>query len=776
MITCGVNIQFKMCVRLICSNLIIIVWVSLFLAQVIEGRGSPPKITSPLGNTWPRSTEYARKGGTATFSCRASGEPAPTYIWTVNGTDINSMSLMRGIFNYDKVSGMLTIGSQFSSAFNGDYQCIANNTNGKAMTPFLRILATEVYPFSGNTSTTKDVQAYENEYLELKCDNAPYSVPPLIFLWKRRSQVPGGEDQEVSLNDKRLKIDPDGTLHFLWVEMMDSNFLYTCVGRNSIIKFDATSTVSHRLTVLSSKKSDRSPEIRYNKDVTVVAGDNAELTCIFTYYSSSQEPLQINWFFKGKPVSVDGAVVYGEKITLKKVLLPSTTQTQEGEYQCKASFSSRETISEVNLKIVAPPKFKENQELAGTSVPLGNMATFKCGFWSYNSYTRPTVWLVNAIPVIGCPPHSFECKKSMDGRPVCISSEKRCNSVPDCHDGSDEENCQSASCFEGQKACNGACVDSAVECIEPTCDYPQFSCDSKTKCLQKDSRCNKIVECVDESDEKGCSGGSNITVDRFTITSDRTMLMLNDVKLTDTMCFQCMVTNDYGTLVGDGCLTVIDKINVTLAPNDTYRIYPAMTLVIAVDAVTDSEWQEQMLFKWFWYDKATDTTNGESKTVLPPEGFEDVFFLSADNKVLTINVPNIDEDNLNTYERYNALKDRNYAVMVSHQYDSVYKHFTIEGDQIALPTPAPVVKASLWPQLWFLVLIAGILILFVLVALLVCYKYRNRGGTYPLDKKEVKAGHDPEKELAMDGFTDAGRLGEDIREYDDMLKDENHIN
>ena len=27
-----------------------------------------------------------------------------------------------------------------------------------------------------------------------------------------------------------------------------------------------------------------------------------------------------------------------------------------------------------------------------------------------------------------------------------------------------------------------------------------------------------------------------------------------------------------------------------------------------------------------------------------------------------------------------------------------------------------------------------------------------------VDRKEIKAGHDPEKELAMDGFTDAGRL------------------
>ncbi|XP_060592900.1 uncharacterized protein LOC132747517 isoform X2 [Ruditapes philippinarum] len=38
--------------------------------------------------------------------------------------------------------------------------------------------------------------------------------------------------------------------------------------------------------------------------------------------------------------------------------------------------------------------------------------------------------------------------------------------------------------------------------------------------------------------------------------------------------------------------------------------------------------------------------------------------------------------------------------------------------------------------------------------------YRNRGGTYLLDKKEVKAGHDPEKEL-NNGFQDVGRIDDD---------------
>ena len=98
------------------------------------------------------------------------------------------------------------------------------------------------------------------------------------------------------------------------------------------------------------------------------------------------------------------------------------------------------------------------------------------------------------------------------------------------------------------------------------------------------------------------------------MSSDRSKLLLPDVMLSDSFCFQCMATNDYGTLVGDGCLTVIDKIDIILPPDDVYTITPDMTLTIIVDAVTDAQWQKQMKFEWFWYDMVIDPDTNQKKT------------------------------------------------------------------------------------------------------------------------------------------------------------------
>ena len=64
----------------------------------------------------------------------------------------------------------------------------------------------------------------------------------------------------------------------------------------------------------------------------------------------------------------------------------------------------------------------------------------------------------------------------------------------------------------------------------------------------------------------------------------------------------------------------------------------------------------------------------------------------------------------------------------------------------------PIVKGdgSLW---WIVLIIAGV-ILIVLILFVIGYCLRQSGQTYPVDKKERDAGHDPVKELRDAGFSD----------------------
>ena len=63
-----------------------------------------------------------------------------------------------------------------------------------------------------------------------------------------------------------------------------------------------------------------------------------------------------------------------------------------------------------------------------------------------------------------------------------------------------------------------------------------------------------------------------------------------------------------------------------------------------------------------------------------------MFVVSANDKQLTITVPELDPEDENTYDVYDAIKDRQYAVKISHQYDTVYGRFSIEGEPASRPS------------------------------------------------------------------------------------------
>jgi len=54
-------------------------------------------------------------------------------------------------------------------------------------------------------------------------------------------------------------------------------------------------------------------------------------------------------------------------------------------------------------------------------------------------------------------------------------------------------------------------------------------------------------------------------------------------------------------------------------------------------------------------------------------------------------------------------------------------------------------------------IVAILVVILLLITVLVCYWYRNRGDVYPVDKQEQLTGNDPRKELQNSGFQDYQR-------------------
>lgn len=94
---------------------------------------------------------------------------------------------------------------------------------------------------------------------------------------------------------------------------------------------------------------------------------------------------------------------------------------------------------------------------------------------------------VKLLEISSCDVNEFTCK---DGQ--CIAAGFYCDSIADCEDGSDEENCL---------MCHGA---------------GEVPCKPLNKCLAIVSVCDGTMDCPDGSDENDCRAKVHCEPDEFT--------------------------------------------------------------------------------------------------------------------------------------------------------------------------------------------------------------------------------------------------------------------
>ncbi|CAD6184413.1 unnamed protein product [Caenorhabditis auriculariae] len=161
----------------------------------------------------------------------------------------------------------------------------------------------------------------------------------------------------------------------------------------------------------------------------------------------------------------------------------------------------------------------------------------KDGFEDIHTISMDSLFPPNVSSCVG---FGFSCTSSVH---IVIPTSKRCDGVPDCPDGSDEENCRTCQtlfscstrllesgdnkekdahhgnvvCLAANKLCDGVehCIDGSDEnknglCKE-TCEKDEHQCVGRKLCLPNSAVCNGILDCDDGSDEancKSCHSGS----------------------------------------------------------------------------------------------------------------------------------------------------------------------------------------------------------------------------------------------------------------------------
>ncbi|KAL3888124.1 hypothetical protein ACJMK2_000504 [Sinanodonta woodiana] len=733
------------------------------------------------------NTKYVKPGSSAQERCQAGGDPKPTYIWKKDGvvlsTDAN--------YEINSVTGNITIKSVTALNGEGTYQCLAQNSQGTALSGLWEVKIAGAVPPNMLTTNFNTKYVMPFSVAHEKCQAG--GDPKPTYVWKK--------DGVVLTTDASYEINSiTGNITIRSVTALNGEGTYQCFAQNSqgtaLSGFwEVKIAVLHRFKY--GKKSSSQPENEYSYfsmpcnyqpysvpasklDWLVGAGDNT------TFPTTPEDKHRIvidadgngivfpvpdvEWHKDGVKLP-DGSSLPGgnprylldpEDPTGRKLIISKLDIMDEGAYICRATNLYGTNEGNVKVTVTGPPQWNL-ERLRSTRVPVGSTATFRCDTVSYHATSSLPMWMKNGEPMIGCGMKKLWCG---DGT-RCYDYNKKCDGTSDCpgSPSADEQNCPALeTCGEGQFSCGGGECKPAAEVIRcdgtPQCKNggdesvrhcgckvnTDFMCADMKSCVPASQRCNKHADCADGSDEKSCGYDLEKVIDnKFHFSADLKQLTIPNVKKIDTMCLQCLVYNfrEYGPnpkpdivgiTFGDACLTVLDPINILTGFPDKQKVQPGDIINFTISAQTDPLEQGNLRYDWY----------------IGGKKYPDQFPSGIWSQIIKLNMGNmhivIDTSTLT------SLDDRQFLDLMGNQSVRVYHEFdqrTISTElyTVIIYPPPPKVKIAEF-NLWYIALIIGILILFVIVALSVCYLHRNRGGNYPVNK----AGHDLEQELEDNGF------------------------
>uniref|UniRef100_A0A8C7XWN3 Neural cell adhesion molecule L1 n=1 Tax=Oryzias sinensis TaxID=183150 RepID=A0A8C7XWN3_9TELE len=329
--------------------------------------------------------------------CEAKGNPQPSFRWARNGTDFDVKSDSKIVMNPGSGTLDIDIIGGKAEAYEGTYQCTAENEHGKALTNkiVIRQSRSPLWPKERNEAMVRQKGAP----LVLRCQ-PPAGLPPPVIFWMDNSELQLDERVSQALN---------GDLYFSNVLPEDARDDYICYARfphTQTIQQKQPISVKKTLTLFNQKSSlifflllcsdnpqgERRPRILLPSEPTstkmVLKGVLLQLECI----AEGLPTPDVSWQKVGGELPNNRMALHN----FGKILqISDVNESDAGDYRCTAKNKLGLVHHVIKVAVKAAPFWisaPKNLILAPNETGI-----LTC---RVNGSPKPKIsWFVNGVPI-----------------------------------------------------------------------------------------------------------------------------------------------------------------------------------------------------------------------------------------------------------------------------------------------------------------------------------------------------------------------------------------
>ncbi|XP_065941031.1 neural cell adhesion molecule L1-like [Magallana gigas] len=360
----------------------------LFLILACSTKGQlgyqlPPKIISTFKNEYfyPRDSTLTD----ASFNCTAQNGPIQ-YQWEKDGVVVQNSQYV----SIDNSTGTLKFVKMQNGNY-GTYQCFATNDNGTSLSKPFKVKEASLGSFP--TSSIQEVQCKQYEHCKVPCRNKPRCVPESHC--KVRWKIGEGTNTYAPI-DKRVAVDNNGDLHFLWTNLNDWTGLpYFCeVSHEQLNKPVVGSQTSLRIDKVS-MALEIDPFSVFKEDGRALVGGKGVLRCIFSGYPIPD----IQWTSPQQTIIKNTPSKYEISDFGRVLTILQSNPENEGFYICLGKAKTESRPQNVSLNVTSAPVLIGDNQMHDMTVTEGNNATFRCEAMSLSEELPPTqpLWKKNGV-------------------------------------------------------------------------------------------------------------------------------------------------------------------------------------------------------------------------------------------------------------------------------------------------------------------------------------------------------------------------------------------